>query len=159
MKTITSTSTKTPARHAHITIWFARDAYHDLCGELVTEPGNLDAPVAFIFYDSEKKVADLIRFTDTIAENHELLDRASNTGEFCRMDLRDRGRADSKRAMPGWCYSLFIRPNDEDEPDDDEPGNEEFPWNPFCPIRLAMMLAKRPGAMNSTAVAPKSTTR
>ena len=77
---------------------------------LVTEPGNLDAPVAFIFFDSEKKEIDMIKITDAVAENHELLDRTSKMGGFCRMDLRDRGRADSKRGDAGMVLQSVRNP-------------------------------------------------
>ena len=132
------------APYAKTTLWVARDAYNDVCGTLVTEPGNPDLPIAFLFGHQQEKVLEVHQYADDVAENPDLLDRAIDYAieyPISRMDLRDRGRADSQRPMPGWCYGLQITPQDEDGMFG---GNDEFPWNPYCPVRLAQMLAKKP---------------
>ena len=140
------TKEKKPARspYANTTLWVARDAYNDICGTLVTEPGNPDAPIAFLFEQQDKDaVLEVHKFAEEVFENPDLLDRAVDYAiehPVCRMDLRDRGRADSKRPMPGWCYGLRLTPENEDGFFDSA---DAVDWNPFCPIRLKMMLAKQ----------------
>ena len=133
------TKTTTHSAFPDCVLWRAHDAYHSLAGILVTEPGNLDALIAFVFIDQEKKNEALTEAAQLIADDPNRLDDAvDSTGGFCRVDLRDRGRADSKRAMPGWVYGMSVIPNVP------EMTGEYFKLNPYCPIRLAMMLAKKP---------------
>ena len=140
-----ATNEKKPTRspYAKTTLWVARDAYNDICGTLVTEPGNPDAPIAFLFeQQDDKNIVETHRYADDVFENPDLLDRAVDYAiehPICRMDLRDRGRADSKRAMPGWCYGLILTGQTEDGMFS---GNERIDWNPFCPVRLKMMADK-----------------
>lgn len=130
-----------PSPYAKTTIWVARDAYNDVCGVLVSEPGNLNAPIAFLFEQQEKSmVAEIHQYAADIFENPDLLDRAVDYAiehPICRMDLRDRGRESSTRRMPGWCYSLRLTPESEDGFFD---STDAIDWNPFCPIRLVQMM-------------------
>ena len=141
------TTKQTPAAQpstAQAVVWSARDAYGDFCGLLVTEPGNLDAPIAFLFHNQESTDPTEMQFARLIAANPDRLDYAVDYGTehpVCRMDLRDRGRTGALRPMPGWVYGLTLCPETAEQREE-----LQIPWNPFCPIRLAMMLAKKPAA-------------
>lgn len=120
-------------------LWKAMDAYGDPAGILVTERGDRDKMIAFLFIDQERKNEALIDAASMIADEPQTLDgMIPSTGDFCRIDLRDRGRSESTRAVPGWIYGMTVTP------ETPEYNGEWFALNPFCPIRLAQMLAKKP---------------
>lgn len=129
------------ARVRECRLWQADDYRDPQIGVLVTEPGNLDAPIAFVFENqyeaTPKSWVELVQNAGRLATDPEAVDRFD--ANPC-LDLRDRGRAHSCRPIPGWMYGLRLTPILSDAGELEAAGWEPIEWCPLCPIRLAVMV-------------------
>jgi len=90
-------------------IWECQFPNRISVGLMVTEPGRVDSPIAFVpIVDVDPDEADISQ-AELIVEHR---DRLSVVLEPDRViiDLRPYGKLDSNAPMPRWIYSLRCRP-------------------------------------------------
>jgi hypothetical protein len=136
---ITTIENLKTTRTAAKSVWQAREILSgSFVGFLVTEPGNLDRPVAMVLNvegfepDSgqhPQSTGEMWRLAAEVSIDHALISARPV------VDLRQYGKPNSESPMPGWIYGLECREID----DDLRPNGAPLQPAPFCRFRLAML--------------------
>jgi hypothetical protein len=128
-------------------VWEAETFDGRAMGFLVTEPGDINRPVALVCpvmrsddEDEKDRLYNARIHAEWIADDHALAGRSFDQPVI---DLRRYGRPDSTEPVPGFVYGLRCRPVEDDGTTVDV---EPVEPAPFCRFRLAAMQAKASSA-------------
>jgi hypothetical protein len=115
---------------------FTEESPCGVAGYLITEPGRLNEPIAYIrIRGSGSDLEGAYNFARLIADNHSLMELFP-----AAQDLRQFAKLDSNRPTPGFLFSLWcLECEDGAEPEGEDLNEPVQQPIPFCRFRLARM--------------------